>query len=320
MAEGVMPLKLDWLYLNADVEDPNGVQWICTDCTGLWDSPNPRVNLTERVISHGAFMGPMYMKERIITIKGRAFAPDFDTLRTAQARVAGLCSDPNTTYDLVCESELGTLTCGVRLDGQTLTNPFAVFTPAFEFSMQLVAVDPRKYSNNWNMFTAGLASEGSGTGLNFGTWPVPNPPIDGLDFGTGSDTSGLVFGTSTTTGAVRLFNAGTAPSAPIYRLVGPLTTPTLTTVSESGVPAMMTYNATLGDGETVVINPLAPSVLLGGTASRRYLLNPANFSGFVIPPANPATDAPGVLQVGLVHQGPTTAAGYMQASYRDAWW
>lgn len=315
MADGVMPLKLDWLYLNPEVEDEQGIQWICTDCTGLWDSPEPRVNLAERVITHGAFMGPMYMKERVITIKGRAFAPDFATLRQAQAQVAGLCTDPNETYTLLCESEIGLIACGVRLDGKTLATPFNVFTPAFEFSIQVVAPDPRKYSNDWNTMSTGLAREGSGTGLDFAVADPASSGKKGLDF---VSDGGLTFGASTLSGAVALDNRGTAPSAPIYTLVGPLSTPVISTGSD-GAASTMRYNGELAAGETVVIDPASPSVLLGGTASRRHLLNPADFAGFVIPAADAATGNPGHLTIGLTHSGPVTASGYLQATYRDAW-
>lgn len=319
--EGSPVWQLDWLEFNPDVEDADGLHWIMTDIRGYFDSPAPRAQMSERVNAHGAFRGPNWRKARTISITGRCFAPDHVALRDAQARVAGICGAVDETYALTCYDESGVTTCLVRLDDDILTKPLKTYHPAFEFSIQLIAPDPRRYSNAIATSTTGLPRDGSGTGLDFAQLAELPGSGTGLYFGDGMPTSGLVFGTATLSGGVRLTNSGTAPSSPIYTLRGPLTKPVLTATQPDGVSGQMKYNAELGPQDTVVIDPVTPSVLLGGTASRRHLLNPANFASFFVPPAPSSGSAsgPGVLIVGLTHEGPVTATGTLEVNYRDAW-
>ncbi len=300
--------RLDWLYLRGRGFLGYGdVQWILLEETGFWSSPEPRVDVVERTNAHGAYIQPIYYKERVITLKFRAYCDNPETLRYYQTLVAGLCADPTRTFNLSCESEIGELTCGVRADGQALITPVPLLdTNAFEASVQLVAADPRKYSVEWTELRAGVPSATTGDGLVF--------TGDGLDF-----TDGLSFGTGgNASGQMLLRNSGTAPTTPVYVLEGPLTSPTLR-VTQAARTYSMTYNASLETGEQVVIDPSAPSVLLGGTASRRWLLNPAEFAAFVVPPADPWTGQPGALSVGLTHQGGQATGGSVTACLRDAY-
>jgi len=135
----------------------------------------------------------------------------------------------------------------------------------------------------------------------------------GLDFGTGAEDDGLDFGSTHASGLMRLTNRGTAPTMPVFTLYGPLINPSLTTAKGT-----LHYNTWIGPHQFVVIDPSVPSVLLGGTATRRELLYPANFEAFSIPAAAP-DGTPGTLTVGLSHAGPVTYTGRVQARYRAAW-
>jgi hypothetical protein len=136
---------------------------------------------------------------------------------------------------------------------------------------------------------------------------------DGLDFGTGAVDDGLDFGSTHASGLMRLTNRGTAPTMPVFTLYGPLINPSLTTAKGT-----LHYNTWIGPHQFVVIDPSVPSVLLGGTATRRELLYPANFEAFSIPAAAP-DGTPGTLTVGLSHAGPVTYTGRVEARYRAAW-
>lgn len=310
MSEGVMPCQLDWLRLDEQY-DENGIQWFLTKCEGFWDSPQPRMDLTERITGHGGYLGPNWMKERIIKLEGRAFQDDGDwaKLRAAQAAVNGICGGSTTAqYPLTFESEIGNITCYVQLDDSTTTQPTNVFTPAFDFTIQLIATDPRKYSENWHTVSGGLPLDGSGTGIDFDST---------MHWGDGSG-HGLLFGDDTVSGGARLINQGTAPSYPVFSIYGPLENPVLSTQDAQGNGYEMKYNATLAEGEWVDIAPEDPSVMLEGSGQRRHLLNPANFSGFVVPAAT--ATAPGELIVGLSHDGDPFGTGHFEASYRDCWW
>jgi hypothetical protein len=316
MIEGSPPFTLDWLTLgNPDEPDDAGVEWHLLKVAGITDGGTPRMDITERPAMHGAAIGPIFMKERIITLEGRAFAPDFASLRHAEMSVKGLCSGSSTeSYPLTLHSEIGDLTCSVRLDDKITTVPNKVFAPSFDFSIQLVAADPLIYSAETYSKRAGLPPATVEDGLDFlaeATFPDSGT---GLDFGTGAPDSGLSFGTQSAAAFAWCYNQGTAPSPPIVTIHGPLTTPTVTS---SAGPYELTYNDTLAAGEFVVINPQLRTVLLGGTASRRWLLNPAHFAGFTVPAARGSQ--PGLLKVGVTHQGPSTETGWVEVTYRDAY-
>lgn len=121
--------------------------------------------------------------------------------------------------------------------------------------------------------------------------------------------TGLDFGPASLGGTVIADNtSGTAPAPLFLRLTGPLTTPVITVADGS-----IQYNDTLAAGEFVEFDPEAPSALLGGTASRGYLTNPANWSAFVVQPGE-------TLTIGLSHSGASTDLGTLTVRFRPAFW
>ncbi|MBB5154950.1 phage tail family protein [Saccharopolyspora phatthalungensis] len=314
MPQGAHVWTLDWLTLHpdGDYRDASGVQWILTKEQGFWSSPATNASLSPRLARHGAYRSPGWKKQRTISLTGRAYADDYAVLRQAESNVLGLLSDPMKPATLTCYSEIGALCCEVYLDDEILCTPLDVISePGIEFSVQVVAPDPAKYAVEQQVMSSGLPRD-AGDGLDF-SQIIAGDTNQGLFFGWGADDDGLTFGTSNASGFMLLTNRGTAPTTPVYTLYGPLTNPTLTAGTAS-----MRYNAVLAAGEYVVIDPAAPSVLLGGTAGRRQLLSPAQFGAFAVPPASP-TGEPGVLSVGLTHTGAVTDSGYVTAVVRSAW-
>lgn len=461
---------------NISYHDGDGIHWFLEEEQGFWGAPGNTGERIQRFNQHGAIIGPGWKEERIIKLKGYAFAPTHEKLRLASAAITGLMGDPYTGTPLTCYSEMGEMTCQVWLDGEIITQPHRSSTPAITWDMQLVAPDPRRYSTQWVTMSTGLPVDSSTDGLDFVTnsgldfvktnmvenpvftnlswWVpengnttmsltdaqgVPNSTIPGsaglftataagangiqtpwipstsaqtamtfsayvyssapktitiyaswmdssgnwisensvnvsvpanqwvrptvttpvrpanaaytwyvlrdnaasagstfkatgllVEQGTsatsnysfqGSGSVGLVFGTTTgSTGQIYAKNEGTAPTTPIYRLYGPLTSPVLAGTA-NGVTSTMKYNGTILTGEHVEIDPAALSAQLvntGGSASRRYLLNPAQFTGFDIPAAS-FHGVPGSLTVGLTHAGPSTDPGRVEVTYRNAW-
>ena len=287
-----------------DVRDANGVQWILTKEQGFWGAPKTNAQFSARLQRHGAWRSPGWKTQRTITLTGRCYAMGYAALRRAESTVLALLSDPTTPATLTCYSEIGPLSVDVFLDADTTCTPLDVVSePGVEFSLQVVAPDPRKYSPDWITMQASLPVD-SGDGLDF--LQVVSGDT-GLYFGTGSG-DGLVFGTSNSTGYMQLSTVGTAPSYPIFTLYGPLTNPTLT-ASDGNT---LRYNGTLADGEYVEIDTGTPSVVFGGYDQRRQLLYPAKYESFAIP-------AGGMVSVGLSHSGAASATGHVQARYRTAW-
>lgn len=320
------PLRLD-----PDRADARGVLWFLYEEQGFFGAPETTGSTDQRLGAHGGIRSPGWKTERSISLSGYAFAPSYRELRRAVHQVSAVASNPNAPIPLTCYSELGPLVCSVWLDGEIITKPLDIQRPGIEFSLQLTAPDPRKYATRSRTWRAGLPQINTGDGLDFrGAAPSPFGAFStfsalstslgnvghGLDF---ADDGGLRFGTSNSTGIMQLVNDGTAPTSPVYTLHGPLDSPVLTATT-GGVRSTMRYGGSLTAGESLVIDPEAPSVLLGGvdTASRRHLLNPSQFSGFAVPGGDVATA--GTLSVGLTHDGPSTAEGYVSATVTDAWW
>jgi hypothetical protein len=87
-----------------------------------------------------------------------------------------------------------------------------------------------------------------------------------------------------------------------------LTNPLLVTPTGS-----IKYNATLANGEFVLIDPADPSVLFNGTDNRSWLVNPAAWNAFEIPDG-------GTLQIGLSHSGPSTDTGWLATEFSPAYY
>jgi hypothetical protein len=302
--EGSPIWSLGPLTFDPEQPDRHGVHWILTSEEGFWATPKTNADLNPQLATHGAFRTPGWKTERTISLEGQAFASDFPTLRRASAVLTGLLSDPSTALALTCYSEMGALTCDVYLDDQILTKPTETAAPGFEWSLQVVAPDPRKYSLAWQRSKTGLPSQGRG-GLQF---------ADGLHFTAGR---GVSFGDGHSSGAMLLRNDGTAPTAPLYALHGPLHRPRLT-VTTGTRAAVLAYGGTLHQGQSLVIDPAVPTARLDGHVPQRQRLFPADFADFVIPAAS-FDGEPGQRCVRLSHDGPSRAEGRVEAAWRHAW-
>jgi len=299
-------------HYSPNVRDSAGVQWILTKEEGFWGTPAPAADLTPRLNRHGAYRSPGWKKERIVSLTGRMYADSFTALRQAEANLLGILSDPTKPGKLTCYSELGPMCLDVFLDDAIICTPLEIVSePGIEFSLQLVAPDPRKYADVVQTRTAGLPQD-DGDGLDFTT--VVAPETDpGLFFGSGAPADGLQFGTFSGSGFMTLSNPGTAPASPVYTFYGPLNIPVLTT----NTGFTMRYNNALAAGRYIVVDPAAPSVLYGGLYSVRASMFPTHFDEFFVPAAKGGV--PGELTVGLSHSGAVTDGGYVQASYRTSW-
>lgn len=182
-----------------DARDEHGAQWFVLNEKGFWGSPGTTATTTKQLNKHGAFRSPGWQKERIVSLIARCYAPSYDLLRSAQAHVLGLLSDPRAPGKLICHSEIGSLALDVFLDDKILCTPLQVISePGFEFSVQMVAPDPVKYSVERQAMSSGLARD-TLDGLDFSQ--VVQPDVNqGLFFGMGADDDGLSFGTSNATG------------------------------------------------------------------------------------------------------------------------
>ncbi|MGZ3140796.1 hypothetical protein ACVDFE_02085 [Lentzea chajnantorensis] len=235
---------LDGLWFN-DGTDGDGAQWTVEAEEGWSGSP---ANADTA---------------RIISLRGWVWAPDWETRRRAEHRLAALCLDParpDRLWELRCTEETGDLSAWVRRDAA----PIVTIRPGgsvLDWTLQLRAPDPRKY------------------GVPRSLPVLPPQSSGGLPWTTGLDWStGLSWGTVVSTGSVVLANPGYA-DAPVRFVVSGSTVPGESLVnpriSAPQIDGLLRYNDTLTTAAGAVpwveidTNPRRRTVRLGGTADRR---------------------------------------------------
>ena len=256
------PLRVRWRLDGIEFNtgpDEQGREWVIDKDTGWSGSPPVRDPQAQaRTGTHGTWLATVYRDARSIRLDGWVYAPTFEARRDAEHQLAALCAEPGTTYELRCTEETGDLIATVTQDDTTLVT----VQPGghwLDFSVQLVAADPRKYSATEHTADAALPGD-SVTGLDFTT-----DSGAGLDFTAGGG-GGLDFGPQQHTGRATVTNAGTANSAPLLALTGPLTPPIV--ITRVGNGATITYRDPLTAAQRLVIDTDRRLVLLGGTSHR----------------------------------------------------
>lgn len=238
--------------------DANGCDWILTKEAGWFASPAIKTARVDKPAARGIFRGNEFRGGRVMTLAGSLSAPNVATLRNAQRQLFGLCPDPHLQYPLTVTEEDGSATyANVALDGEILTTP--VSWRSVEFSIQLVAPDPRKFSTPPAHVPIFLASPGSG-GVSY---PVKYP---------------VAYGTPGSTGSAVISNAGSADADPQFQFIGPLTNPS---VMRADTGDVLTYNGSLTMFDVVTVDSATGAVLFDGI-NRRALLTANNW--FTIPP------------------------------------
>lgn len=287
------------LSFNTGVKDANGCAYFITDEKGWSDGPPPRPISTGKPYSQGAFNGPDFYGARVITLYGHVAAPTTLARRAAEHTLSSAFSDPLNLSELHCVEETGELLANVRLDQNvTITrNPGGL---DFDWSIQLAAPDPRKYS-------ASLKS--SVTNLPMSTGGLDWITGGGLQWTTGG---GLNWGTVTSNGIVTMTNAGTADSWPKFIIAAngnALVSPGITILVNG---SMLFYNNTMGAGDVLTINtnPATRSVLLNGITDHRRFLTTAQWASI---PANSTITA-------AFSSAVYTTTATLTAQWSDTYW
>ncbi|MFD4526411.1 phage tail protein [Streptomyces sp. NPDC058470] len=264
--------------------DDAGVEWWVTSEQGWASTPPVRLTLIDRPERHGAFDAPSYRGSRVITLEGTAIAPERMAREAAKDRLAAVLADGSALLPLVVTEPHRTRRALVRLTAETKIVDRK--SGSFEFSLTMTAPDPLRYSYGLNASTCPLPSSSGGV-----TFPLSFP----LNFGPGS--SG---------GRLLLENKGTAPTWPTWRIAGPCVQPVITNTATGDELA---FELTLQEGEFLLIDTDARSVLLQGTASRRSTLRPGSDWFPLRPGATPV----------LFRARDYAPAARLTAEWRDAW-
>ena len=241
--------------LNLNAVDEFGVQWI-TDRDGVqgWGAPQGTLAPVQRTRQAGAWGGISYSKARSMVLKGTAIAPTPGLASDALDRLNDACSLDDTVLTVV---ESGRARwCTVRRDGDVI--PAWLSDVAFTWSVQVVALDPRKFADE---LTASTNLPSSSGGL---TVPFTVP---------------FSVNAVTNSGQVSLENVGNEAGPVVLRIDGPCTGPVITHVG-SGLALVFASSLVLGAGEWLTVDMEARSVMANDQASRSGYVISRGWSNF----------------------------------------
>jgi hypothetical protein len=191
-------ISIDGLLLGLELD---GVRWKYTNLTGWGMGGAVDTNFTPRPGQHGMHDGPMYRRERVITVEGLLRAPTRALAKQAERALAACLADGTLGTFAVDDPDLGWEQAQVKLSAPPQSSGVAAGVGVIAWQLQFTAPDHRKYGD---LDSASTPLPGGGTGIAF---PLGAP---------------FSFGTPPATGSVVFTNTGTAPTEPILTVSGPL--------------------------------------------------------------------------------------------------
>jgi len=242
--------------LNLCAVDDFGVTWIL-DENGVvgWGAPGGTLAPVQKVRQRGAWGGLSYAQPRPMTMAGTCMAPTAALASLALDRLIDACSLDDTTLTVVESGR--SRWCTVRRDGPVL-DPQWIGTTAFTWSIQVVAVDPRKLGAPLTGNT-GLPSSSGGLVVPF-TIPFAINSVVG-------------------SGLVSLTNPGNETGPVTMRLDGPCNGPVITHTG-SGLSLIFSASLVLLAGEWLDIDMEGHKVMAQGQSSRANAITSRGWSGF----------------------------------------
>ena len=239
--------------LNLSNIETSGVTWVLQSVQG-WGAPRGSLSAIQKPRQAGAWAGDSFSTARSIVLTGTVYAPTAALASDALDRLIIAASLPSTVFTMV-ESGRSRFT-NVRRDGDVIDTWFSQL--AFGYSIQLLAVDPRKFGTALTGITNLPTSSG---GLQ---WPEQWPEQ---------------WSATTVAGTISLTNSGNEIGPVLLRVDGPVSGPFITRTGPSGAFTFAS-SVVLGVGEWVVIDMERRTIYANGTASRSSTITSRNWSGF----------------------------------------
>lgn len=242
-------------------------------CTGLdldflsgsgFDMPELRTSDVVRPRDHGMLAGADYFGGRTITIEVIVAAASKATLETKLLALSRMPMGGQTESQLVFQLPgQGKRYVNARLRRRGYPVEFGYANGrAVMIALQFFATDPRIYDLTGSTFSINLPVASGGLG-----WAVSWP----------------VAWSTSTSGTVTYTNSGNFESRPVVTFTGPLTSPSIQNVTTGLTWAC---NFDLQTGDTLVVDFMARTVLLNGTASRYSYVLPTSSWWVLVPGAN----------------------------------
>jgi hypothetical protein len=227
--------------------DDEGCQWTVEHIDGWYTGGAVRTSAEPRPQQDGERRGKGYRAGRVITARGKLFAPNTVAMEQASRRLSSVLASGGFG-EFLGTSDAGTFSApAVQLVDEPFFDTWSDRIASWQLTV--ASEDPLLYGPAL-YDTASLASTAAGTGR---TWPRVWPRDWGVPAGV-------------TPGAVDLPNAGTATYWPTLRIDGPTTNPT---VRAGSTGDFVTFNGTLTAGQWLDIDCANRRVLLNGQVSVR---------------------------------------------------
>jgi hypothetical protein len=241
MTSAYLPNTITLGPLTLNAQDGNGVWWYAEQLTG-WGSPKGTLNVTQKPRDHGGWRSESFLTPRVVTVAGTIAAPNPSLLARARHALNAAVSLTATPFSVTEYGE--TLNATVTRQDEVL---FGDETETWtSFSIQLVAVDPRRYGQTQTVSTNMASATG---GMTFGiTFPVTFP-------------------STVVSGTVSFNNPGNIGAPVVLTVHGPVTGPIITHVG-SGNQIVFASSLALASGEYLVVDMAARTVKANGQASR----------------------------------------------------
>ncbi|MGI5350206.1 phage distal tail protein [Streptomyces sp. CA-250714] len=259
--------------------------------TGWEELPALDSGTVSRPDAHGAIPGTLLAQARTIGLDGL-------TVRAPRATIGAAVAALNrSTVPVVDElplivwlDERGPLLSYARAVRRAIPAGLGyrvgtITGAAIEFE----ATDPRRYALAEQTASAGLPAREPGLG-----WPLVWP----LDFGQPGES-----------GTMTVHNRGDAATHPVIEFRGPMDRPALTNIGNGDT---LEYDLPLGADDLLVVDTLAGTATLNGTASRLYAATARSVpeQTFTFPPGETA----------LVLRATGTPGASVTVRYRSAFW
>jgi hypothetical protein len=247
-----------------NVTDDSGVDWIVEDEAGWSSSPPVRPQQEDKSAGDGAWQGPGAYAARVITLSGTAIAPSQTLMLWAKEAIKAAASPRALAPLQVDEAHLSRMVMVRQTDDVAIKD---LGRDAFTFSLIMTAADPARYSIGDVPQSTGLPA----TSVTGWTYPRVYPRLYG---GSGGPAQGSVV-------FVQEGNYDATPATITFS--GPLITPTVAHVQTGRT---LSFDLTLGQYDTLIVDLAAGTALLNGTASRAGTLTPGSAWFLLVPGSN----------------------------------
>lgn len=268
--------------------DDFGVEWIITAEDGWGGPADARADITDKPRQDGADDGPTYESSRVITLTGKAIAPSWAEQNAAKDRLNAAAYTGRGLYPLtVTEQHLSRLAYVRRSGAQKVTDAPGF---AFDFSISLVAPDPRKYAVDEEVAVTTMSGIAVPVGRTYPrTYPLTYPAATSM-----SPTVLVANAGNRSTGAVITFSSGIDNPGVINTTTG----------------AQLQVAVSLGASDSLAIDLSEQTVIFNETASRRGSLY-AGSAWFALEPGNNA--------LRMIGSPNGTGSPTMTVRFRSAW-